>query len=582
MRGRKALWFLTLLSVIGLLGVRAQTTTPHDPGNAYPGPRFPSYLKVPRSVEDLMPQARKLASTKGGEKVGMGKLKAGETVLIVPDTTAEDLPLEAVRRALVERDVKVIVITEAEMVGLNRPQAEAVRKAEAIPSAQKGYLEIRDYWIEDFPRVFAHPEVARDWLKTRRPDLYGALYPKEQQMSAEVRADADKLTMENIGAVIREYLKKHPEVKGVYWGKRGGGFYARYLAPYNLKFMGFTTFTNSWELASQIGTFPTDVIHLIEKKTMDLISTDIDKVHVTDPEGTDVSWDVTPEMAERWMKGMYSPAHLLMYPDTATGAYGASFENYPAPLEGWIPREPIALINGVIAGTNGSGGFWPRMEMHFKNGYLAEIKGGGTYGDILREFLHYPHINDVTYPYYNHPGYWHLWELALGTNPKNFRNPSDFYGGGHAGIYCLTIERYRTGVMHWGFGNELKNEPGSSGLPAKWLKFGEEHNLPTGHDFHIHNYFATYKVHLKTTGKWVTLVDKGHLTVLNDPEVRALASRYGEADTILSEDWIPEVPGINAPGRYEDYAQDPWKYANSQMEKILNGSYEHFYQPAAR
>ena len=80
----------------------------------------------------------------------------------------------------------------------------------------------------------------------------------------------------------------------------------------------------------------------------------------------------------------------------------------------------------------------------------------------------------------------------------------------------------------------------------------------------------------------MTLVDKGHLTVLNDPEVRALASRYGEADTILSEDWIPEVPGINAPGRYEDYAQDPWKYANAQMEKILNGSYEHFYQPAAR
>jgi hypothetical protein len=53
-------------------------------------------------------------------------------------------------------------------------------------------------------------------------------------------------------------------------------------------------------------------------------------------------------------------------------------------------------------------------------------------------------------------------------------------------------------------------------------------------------------------------------------------------DTVLSEDWIPEVPGINAPGQYEDYAQDPWKYANAQMETILNGTYEHFYQPKVR
>jgi hypothetical protein len=56
-------------------------------------------------------------------------------------------------------------------------------------------LEITDYWIEDFPRVFAHPQVAKDWLKKRRPDLYRDLYPEDQQMPAELRAKADKLTM---------------------------------------------------------------------------------------------------------------------------------------------------------------------------------------------------------------------------------------------------------------------------------------------------------------------------------------------------------------------------------------------------
>jgi hypothetical protein len=115
---------------------------------------------------------------------------------------------------------------------------------------------------------------------------------------------------------------------------------------------------------------------------------------------------------------MYWPGHLLMYPDSATGQYSYTFEIYPAPNKDWIPREPISMASGVIAGTNGSGGFWPRMEIRLKDGYITEVKGGGVYGDVIRQFLDYPRINDLTYPYYNHPGYWHLWEVALGTNPK--------------------------------------------------------------------------------------------------------------------------------------------------------------------
>jgi hypothetical protein len=271
-----------------------------------------------------------------------------------------------------------------------------------------------------------------------------------------------------------------------------------------------------------------------------------------------------------------------MYPDSATGKYGWQIDNYPTLNKEWTPRAPIALANGVIAGTNGSGGFWPRMEITLKDGYITGVKGGGIYGDVIREFMQYPHINDVTYPYYDKPGFWHLWEVALGTQPKNFRDPSDFYGGGHSGIYCLTFERYRTGVIHWGFGNEIPSEAGSVGQPVRWLKFGADHNLPTGHDFHIQNYFITYKAHRSTTGEWVTIVDKGHLTALDDPEVRALAAKYGDPDRLLSEDWVPEIPGINAPGSYEDYARDPWKYADAQMKKILNGTYEHYYPPVKK
>lgn len=587
MQFKRPLGFFSLLAVVIILSAASTPSSPQEGGKMlYPEPRFPSYFKQPKSVDDLMPQARAFVLVKAGlgGGSGMGNYKRGDTLLLVPDVTADKLPLEAVRRALEERGIKAIVRYEAEMVGLTHEDAETYRKLTVIPSAKQGYLEARNYWFDDSPRVWPNPGLSTDWLRKRRPDLYDALYPKDQHVPPGFKAKFEKLSATGVGMAIGNYLQKHPAIVGVWWGKPGGGFSGHRAmgAEQAQKLKGGTAFANYWVLSSQLPSYPSDVLHLIEKKTVEKMTADIDKVHVTDAEGTDVSWDVTPDLAKRWETNAYQPNHLLMYPDTATGQYGLNVDTYPAVNKEWVPREPIAVINGVIAGTNGSGGFWPRMEITFKNSYIVQVKGGGIYGDIIREFQDYPHINEVTYPYYDRPGYWHLWELALGTNPKNFRNPSDFYGGGHTGIYCLTFERYRSGVFHWGFGNELPNEPGSTGSPTKWLKFGAEHNLPTGHDFHIHNYFITYQVHRSSTGKWVTIVDRGHLAALDDPEVRALAGKYGDPNMILSEDWVPETPGINAPGSYQDYARDPWKYADAQMKKILSGTYEHYYPPVKR
>lgn len=179
---------------------------------------------------------------------------------------------------------------------------------------------------------------------------------------------------------------------------------------------------------------------------------------------------------------------------------------------------------------------------------------------------------------YDTPGYWHLWEVALGTEPKYFRNPKDMYGGGTAGIYCLTYERYRSGVFHWGLGNELASDPGAN-TAKKWDQFCADHKLPSGHDFHVQNYFTTYRARLRGSRKWINLVDRGHLTALDDPEVRALAKQYGDPDEVLAEAWVPDVPGINAPGSYAEYSRNPWPYADAQMKKILNGTYPYYYSP---
>ena len=80
--------------------------------------------------------------------------------------------------------------------------------------------------------------------------------------------------------------------------------------------------------------------------------------------------------------------------------------------------------------------------------------------------------------------------------------------------------------------------------------------MPWSH-VHIHSIFATLK---GNTGKGesVVVIDKGHLTALDDADVRALASRYGYPDELFTEAWFPAIPAINVPGDYmKDYAQDP-------------------------
>jgi hypothetical protein len=71
------------------------------------------------------------------------------------------------------------------------------------------------------------------------------------------------------------------------------------------------------------------------------------------------------------------------------------------------------------------------------------------------------------------------------------------------------------------------------------------------------------------------------MTSLDNPEVRALASRYGDPDYLLTEDWIPDVPGINAPGDYlKDYAPNPGAHALAVMDRAIKGAYDHYFPGA--
>jgi hypothetical protein len=91
--------------------------------------------------------------------------------------------------------------------------------------------------------------------------------------------------------------------------------------------------------------------------------------------------------------------------------------------------------------------------------------------------------------------------------------------------------------------------------------------VPRGH-IHVHNYFLTFEIKVRGTDYWYKIVDKGQLSPLDDPSLRAIAARYGDPDELLRYDWVPPLPGINCEGDYlKDYAPDPIAYLKKRMKE---------------
>jgi hypothetical protein len=362
--------------------------------NVYPSPRFPSYTKAPKSIDEVMPYARAIArQTTGLQGDGFGILKEGESVALVLTATAEDLVVQALKRAIEERGVKVHLLNDYELVGVSRSDAAELRKARRQFTSEQGYMEARR-WIDS---RFADPEAPKKWLKERRPDLYEALYPAKAEIPERLKEAQKKLDNENIGKGIKQFLEKNPSVRGVFWGTGGTTTLRRYVRPYEEKYLGVMVYDNRWTVMSKISSFPGDVWRLAEERTIEPIGW-ADRLQITDPEGTNLASELTEDMSERWARGVYQQGHLYMFPNQATGRFPYSVVEYPAFQKKWNPRSPTPKPNGVIAGTANHAGHFPRTEVQIKDGFVADVKGTGVYADAWREFLKYPRINEVTVP----------------------------------------------------------------------------------------------------------------------------------------------------------------------------------------
>ena len=542
------------------------------PRSRPPEPRFPTYLKKPQSVAELMPLMR-AAVTQTGGRVPLGLAGAGDTILVVVPWHADPLVQDALRHAFEERKVKAFVVFENDLAGVKKEDIAAASKAELLMRIGDGQQEL-NFFFELTGQV-PDPEKGRDWIKQRDPELYRATWPEPayaNERLAKLSKEYDKL----VDRGLVKFMDGHPEVSKVFMGLGARNKTRRRLGKYADKFFGNYTYLDHYDIASLVPSFPGDVWRLMETKAIEPLAY-VDRVEVSDPEGTALAADITPHVAEVWAKGVYQQGHLYMFPAQATGRWPYSLVKYPAydDKKGWL--EPILLdVDGVIASTGSHRASHPRMEVYFEKGKVKRVVGGGWYGEGFRTLLQYPGTQDLTWPFFDRKGYWYLYEAGTGTNPKYFKHPGEILApvsprellnGGNLS------ERNVSGVIHWAVGTESQHGPEVAGaISPKTVEFGKKYNVPVGHSMHQHNVMPTYQVRIRDTGKWQTIIEHGQLASLSDPEVRALAARYGDPDKLLRKDFVHPLPGINAPGTYESYARDPGAYWTRWAQEIEAGT----------
>jgi hypothetical protein len=271
--------------------------------------------------------------------------------------------------------------------------------------------------------------------------------------------------------------------------------------------------------------FPRPLHRLINERTWGRIVDNAGgRLHLTDPEGTDLSLTILDGPFHDGGRHDYGTTpkwgHLMAHPPT--------------------PIEPDDDSSGVIAGTltHFSRPF-PRIEVRVENARMTEISGGGDYGRAWAELE--AESAGTQYPVFPAPGLFWLWELAIGTNPKIAR-PSNIRQHSSGGFEW---ERRRAGIIHCGLGTRWRSSE------EVWAG---ERRILYGH-LHVHLMAPTMVI--ESRAGLVPVIERGRLSAYDDPDVRDLAATFGDPDALLCDDWIPDIPGVTSPGSYEDYARDP-------------------------
>lgn len=519
-KGFRSKWILTVMFLVVMLK-GGNSLAQAQQKEQFPKPIYPRYLVNPSKAKLL--EAARLVVRQVYGRAPLGKLQKGQTVHVFLQWQQDPQVWEAIKEAWAERGVTAVAIPAWTLPGMTEAEMKDWAKTNLI-YGQDGWKEIGVFEPDYIP-----------FLPDDMQKMFG------QQWS-------DLFMWRNIGA----YFDKHPEIK-FYLAGIGGRTFAQGLAGERHKNkvqLGNWIYESPQEMLSKFGSFPGDVWSLIDDRMVAPVQ-HVSEGTFTDPEGTNLHWTLTPAQTRHWAEQVsdYTEGHLQVYPAASMATWKS----------------------GVIRAASNHTGFQPVMTVHLsEHGRVTKIEGGGKTGDIFRMLLDHPKLKSAKFPTAPEPGYWYLNQDGFGTNPKAVRDVEFLRKGTQT--WANMSERNRAGVQHFSF-----SHPSAGRSDPKDQAYAKANGYPLKHTMHMHVFFPTVKYKLADTGEWITISDKGYIAPLNDPEVRALAAKYGDPNLLLRYEWIPDIPGVNVSGDHEkDYSPDPWGYIIKQWAKIQAGTYEYY------
>jgi hypothetical protein len=448
----------------------------------------------------------------------LGKMQSGQTVHVIVQYGQDPDVWAAIQRAWEERGVKALAVGSWELMGMTEAAYNEHVKRNLL-YGQEAWQEIGVFRPVFQP--FLPPDVQKEF--------------KEAFTSSVVRKE------------IEAFLERRPDIKYFFAGTGGGGFWARAAGKHGDRFAGNWIYSSRLELAGKASQFPGDVWNMVDDKIVRPIP-HVREGEFTDPEGTRLHWLVTADQASKWSGRSGSSNHLNLYP----------------------PPVDATWTEGIVRASANHTGFYPTMTVTLsRHGRVERVDGGGRTGELFRMLVENPRMKNASFPNAPEPGYWYLTQDGFATNPKFVRDVQALSDGAQ-NISNLS-ERNRAGVQHFSFSYPGRSEDEAIAAYARTA------DLPLDHTSHMHVYFPTVRWKLADTGEWVTISEKGQVKAFEDPEVRALAAKYGDPDLMFRYEWIPSVPGVNVPGdTARDYGADPWKWIMQEWSKIQAGTYANY------
>ena len=283
---------LILFSLIGLTGAQEK--------GKYPAPRFPSYVRPPKSIDDVMPFARAAVRQTGG-RTPLGLVEKGQTVAIFTEPTAEDMILQAIKRAYEERGVKIQIVPEYQLLGVSKEEAMKAVKANRWFTSEQGYMEMRAL---DFATLRRRRDSQKVAERAASGSLQGRISTRRRR-AQELIDLGRRFGGKSVADSIIKYLDQHKDVNAVFWRRGGRTVTRKAIEPHGSKFYGNFIFDNRYELMNKAATFPGDIWRLAEERVVEPLAW-TDRVEVNDPEGTNFSFESRKSRRKRGRKGLIS------------------------------------------------------------------------------------------------------------------------------------------------------------------------------------------------------------------------------------------------------------------------------------